>query len=178
MNKLFLIFSIVISSLFGCSKKEAPVELIKLECHGKTYRTSNSDKWRSKHVESYDVTKIYTLRNNGVENTWTLGEGDSLWYNKVENDPNQPGHPHWSWIISVRDDEIIFLRTGHQDFDKSKSLNDGMNQKNEYRDRLTINRITGEWIIDDNSKTTWGNSSWLTTNNLTKGTCKKAEKKF
>lgn len=180
--KLFTyIFISFLTILSGPSVYAKNVD-IKIECSGKVYKKENALTWSAEKNIIYDLTTVYRIRNypdsQGKDN-WSFEDNNiAIFRNTEGNDPRQPGNPKWYRNIYVTDDVISIIISGSNDFKKEKVVDEGRNQKREYRRTIRINRITGEWSEEDTSKTSWRDGSWLTYDGITKGNCQKGFQKF
>ena len=174
---IFIPFLIIIFS----SRVDAKNVDIKIECKGKVYETKNSLRWSSEQNIIFNTTQVYRISNfpdsKGKDN-WVFKNGISIYSNIEGNDPRQPGNPNWYRNVNVTDDLISVIISGGNDFNEGKVLDEGMNQKHEYRHTIKINRITGEWTEENINKTSWKDGSWLTIDGITKGNCQKGTQKF
>jgi len=178
-----IIFQLLILNfvLVSCSKFEDKDVEITLDCRGKTFFTQGSSSWSKERVSSYDSVEVFEINNKFKTQDgrkWSFKKGNFTYMNEVGDGPNQPGHPNWYRNVSVSDTEITLSKSGTTGFDEKKTDNDRMNQRDEYRDELKINRISGEYTDDNSSKTTWKDGSWVSLRWFTKGSCTKGEKKF
>ena len=180
MKNKFLLFYIL-TTLISCSKMEEKNVEIVLECRGKTMYSQNSSKWNREKISSYETVEVYEIKND-IENKngkkWSFKKGNNRYFDEVGESSTQPGNPNWYRNLSVSDTEILLTKSGGNGFDEKKKDNDGMNQKKEYRDENKINRVSGDWVENNTTRTEWKDGSWLTISWYTTGKCEKGIKKF
>ena len=180
MKNQFVIFCLL-TTLISCSKiEEKDVEIV-LECRGKTQYSQNSSQWNREKISTYETVEVYEIKKdietkNGKK--WSFKNGNHRYFDDIGDSTTQPGNPNWYRSVSVTDSEIILIKRGGNGFDEKKKDNNRMNQKMEYRDENKINRISGEWIENNITKTEWKDGSWFTNSWYTTGKCEKGIKKF
>jgi hypothetical protein len=179
--KNVIVSTLLFSNFIFLSSVHSMDKNIKIECSGKNYLKENSKNWGREENSVTNIVSVYGLSNMSQsknKSDWWFDSGNSIYTNKKDNDPNQPGNPYWYRDINVSHDYIFIVISGGKDFDKNKKNEDGMNQKNEYRREIRINRITGEWIEKSIDKTFWKDGGWLTMENNIFGKCQKGVQRF
>ena len=179
--KNVIISTLLFSNFIFLSSVHPMDKNIKIECSGKNYRNENSKNWSREENSVTNIVSVYGLSNMSQskdKSDWWFDSGHSIYTKDKNNDPNQPGNPYWYRDINVSHDYIFIVISGGKDFDKNKKNEVSMNQKNEYRREIRINRITGEWIEKSSDKTFWKDGDWLTMENNIFGKCQKGVQRF
>jgi hypothetical protein len=163
--------------LISCSKKDeqklsAPIQLL---CKGMQYIHYETNKERPPEYKS-TITSTYLFKQSEVlkDNSWTIYEngGGSDPTNLNYEYLDQAGKPKSIQIFSINEQVIKFTSRFWKRIDEQNDW--GMSHSRE----IEINRISGDWRVQESTENKWKDGSWKNEKRLISGTCENASQKF